>query len=117
MTGLIKEGSYGADVNCQRFRDRIFADKIYNTDCMELLAILPDESVSMILTDPPYGISYCNNFTKRRHSILEGDGGMDYESFAVCSRQNHAQHPIPHKARAQAQLEESRAFYGKASAV
>ena len=43
---------------------------------------MPDESVSMILTDPPYGISYQNNFTNRKHQVLEGDNGIDYEKFA-----------------------------------
>ena len=49
---------------------------------MELLRQMPDESVSMILTDPPYGISYQNNFTNRKHRMLEGDDGIDYEKFA-----------------------------------
>ena len=28
--------------------------KIYNTDCIEFMATMPDKSVDMILTDPPY---------------------------------------------------------------
>ncbi|MCM1410861.1 MAG: site-specific DNA-methyltransferase [Lachnospiraceae bacterium] len=36
----------------------------------------------MILTDPPYGISYQNNFTRKRHDILTGDCGINYERFA-----------------------------------
>ncbi len=51
------------------------AEKLYNgiycMDCMELLAQIPDGYVSMILTDPPYGISYRNNFTKRKHRVLD----------------------------------------------
>ena len=62
------------------------AEKLYNgiycMDCMELLAQIPDGYVSMILTDPPYGISYRNNFTKRKHRVLAGDEGIDYERFA-----------------------------------
>lgn len=50
---------------------------------MELLRQMPDRSVSMILTDPPYGISYQNNFTSRKHPVLEGDDGIDYERFAM----------------------------------
>lgn len=55
---------------------------MYHMDCMELMKSMPDHSVSLILTDPPYGISYQNHFTKRRHSILIGDDGIDYEKFA-----------------------------------
>ena len=62
------------------------AEKLYNgiycMDCMELLAQIPDGYVSMILTVPPYGISYRNNFTKRKHRVLAGDEGIDYERFA-----------------------------------
>lgn len=55
---------------------------IYCMDCMELLPQIPDGSVSMILTDPPYGISYQNHFTKRKHRVLTGDEGIDYGKFA-----------------------------------
>lgn len=57
-------------------------DQIYHADCMELMAHIPDGFVSLILTDPPYGISYQNHFTRKKHQILEGDTGIDYERFA-----------------------------------
>lgn len=57
-------------------------DQIYRMDCMELMAHIPDGFVSLILTDPPYGISYQNHFTRKKHQILEGDTGIDYERFA-----------------------------------
>ena len=30
--------------------------KLYNGDCLELMKSIPDKSVDLILTDPPYGI-------------------------------------------------------------
>ena len=33
-----------------------FSNQLYHMDCMDLLAQLPDGCVSMVLTDPPYGI-------------------------------------------------------------
>ena len=60
----------------------ILSDQIYCMDCMELVSQMPDGYVSMILTDPPYGISYQNNFTNSRHQVLDGDEGIDYELFA-----------------------------------
>ena len=30
-------------------------NKIINADCMDILKQLPDKSVDLILTDPPYG--------------------------------------------------------------
>ena len=44
-------------------------NQIYHTDCMELLAQIPDNYVSLILTDPPYGISYRNHFARQPHGL------------------------------------------------
>ena len=57
-------------------------NQIYCMDCMELMAHIPDNFVSMILTDPPYGIAYQNHFARQPHEILDGDQGIDYERFA-----------------------------------
>ena len=57
-------------------------NQIYHTDCMELLAQIPDNYVSLILTDPPYDISYRNHFARQPHAVLTGDTGIDYERFA-----------------------------------
>ena len=59
------------------------ADGLYRMDCMALLPLIPDEAVSLILTDPPYGISYQNQYTKKRHPVLAGDHGIDYERFSA----------------------------------
>lgn len=55
------------------------SDQIFCMDCMDLFPQIPDGYVSMILSDPPYGISYQNNFTNTKHQILDGDEGIDYE--------------------------------------
>ena len=60
----------------------VLEDKIYCMDCMRLFPHIPDGYVSLILTDPPYGIGYQNHFTGRRHPLLHGDGGFDYGKFA-----------------------------------
>ena len=57
-------------------------NQIYHVDCMKLMEHIPDGFVSLILTDPPYGISYQNHFTRQSHTRLDGDGGIDYERFA-----------------------------------
>lgn len=36
---------------------------IYNGDCIEGMKILPDNSVDMVLTDPPYGTTQ-NKWTR-----------------------------------------------------
>ena len=72
-----------------------FYNQIYCMDCMELLAEIPDGAVSLILTDPPYGISYQNHFAKQPHPLLTGDTGIDYkqlarESYRILQHNAHA---------------------------
>lgn len=55
---------------------------LYCMDCLKLLPMIPDGYVSMILTDPPYGIRYQNQFAHTPHAVLPGDDGIDYERFA-----------------------------------
>jgi len=61
----------------------LFHNRLYHMDCLELLSQIPDGYVSMILTDPPYGISYQNHFTRQKYPVLMGDAGIDYEHFAT----------------------------------
>ncbi len=39
----------------------IETNKIYNMDCIDLMRQLGDNSIDLILTDPPYGINIANN--------------------------------------------------------
>lgn len=43
---------------------------------------IPEEMVSLIVTDPPYGICYQNQFASVPHEVLVGDEGIDYKTFA-----------------------------------
>ncbi len=57
-------------------------NKIYNMDAFELMKELPDAFIQLILTDPPYGIRYQNNFTREKLPRIAGDTGIDYPAFA-----------------------------------
>lgn len=48
-------------------------NKIQCLDYLTLLKQIPNESVSLILTDPPFGINYSNNYTQNTHSVMQGD--------------------------------------------
>ncbi|MDR1741931.1 MAG: hypothetical protein LBR38_08865 [Synergistaceae bacterium] len=50
---------------------------------------LPDGSVRLLLTDPPYGIDYQSNYRQERHAPIENDGQTDAmreleECIAAC---------------------------------
>lgn len=55
---------------------------IYNSDYIELLQSLLDESVQLIITDPPYGIQYQNCYTSNKKPHIVGDTGIDYKTLA-----------------------------------
>ena len=59
-----------------------YRDTIICGDCLQMMKELPEESVSLIVTDPPYGIGYQNQFAHTPHAVLAGDRGIDYERFA-----------------------------------
>ena len=41
---------------------------IYNADCLEVLREMPDDSIDLLATDPPYGLSPTNN---QRHGMTQ----------------------------------------------
>ena len=49
-----------------------FADCILNDDCIEALKPVPDETVDLVLTDPPYIVNYKD---RSGRSILGDDNG------------------------------------------
>jgi site-specific DNA-methyltransferase (adenine-specific) len=55
-------------------------NKIYCMDCLEGLKKLPDKSVDLVVTDPPYGINYKSNAGKtNKFDVIQGDDGIDLE--------------------------------------
>lgn len=51
-------------------------------DSSAVMNRMENESVDLILTDPPYGIDYQNNYTKEKHEKITGDRGINYKRFA-----------------------------------
>ena len=52
-------------------------------DCLELLKTIPDSSVDMVLTDPPYGMSFQSNFRTEKYGGIENDSDLSWlDDFA-----------------------------------
>lgn len=47
-------------------------------DCFDLLKDIPNESVDMILTDPPYGMSFQSGHRKIKYEKIQGDSNLDW---------------------------------------
>lgn len=57
-------------------------------DCLDIMKEIPDKSVDMVLTDPPYGKNYQSSWSKeKRFDVLQGDGKpfiwFLYDAFRV----------------------------------
>ena len=52
--------------------------ELKNIDCMELLSEIGSKSIDLVLTDPPYGMSFQSGKRKIKHKKIEGDDGLDW---------------------------------------
>lgn len=55
-----------------------FKNKVIHGDCLEVMKCLPDESVDMVLTDPPYGMKFQSNHRKEKYSKIIGDNSLEW---------------------------------------
>ena len=42
--------------------------ELWHGDCLELMKNIPDGSVDLVLTDPPYGMSFKSNYRKEKYN-------------------------------------------------
>ena len=59
-------------------------NKIYCGDCLDLMREMPDKSVDLVLTDPPYGIKADNvveGRIKREHNGWKDYGVSDWDEY------------------------------------
>lgn len=54
--------------------------KLYNANCLDIIKEIPDGSVDMILTDPPYGINFVSCRTGRQEAIVN-DGREEWQAL------------------------------------
>jgi site-specific DNA-methyltransferase (adenine-specific) len=52
--------------------------ELKNIDCMDLLSEIGSTSIDLVLTDPPYGMSFQSGARKIKHKKIEGDDGLDW---------------------------------------
>lgn len=68
---------------------------IYNEDCLETMKRMPDNYVDLVLTDPPYGMSYVSSRRKRKFEAIKDDDNLDWvqpfcnEAYRVMKDDSH----------------------------
>ena len=61
-----------------------FLDEPTNADWRDAVKQLPDGCVDLVVTDPPYGMSYQSNMRKEKHKKIVVDDNIDWlESWVV----------------------------------
>ncbi len=70
-------------------------NKIHNENCMKTMVKMPDESIDLIVTDPPYGMNFRSNHRGKRYKNIYWDNNLDWlegwaeESHRVLSDSSH----------------------------
>ena len=69
-----------------------FINKITLGDSRELIKQLPDESISLIVQDPPYGVNYQSGMRAEAFDVLQGDAEADFSILPELYRvlKNHS---------------------------
>ena len=52
--------------------------ELYNGDCLKMMKQIPDSSVDLVLTDPPYGMSFVSNFRKEKYNAIQNDKSLEW---------------------------------------
>lgn len=55
-----------------------FLNEPTNSDWRDAVKQLPSACVDLVVTDPPYGISYQSNMRKEKHKKIVGDDSLDW---------------------------------------
>jgi len=53
---------------------------LYRWDCLEVMKWIPDKSIDLVLTDPPYWMSFVSSFRNERtkHKEIENDNTLEW---------------------------------------
>ena len=52
--------------------------RLWHGDCLELMKNIPDGSVDLVLTDPPYGMSFRSNHRKEKYKEIQNDKSLEW---------------------------------------
>ena len=57
--------------------------QLFNDDCLKVLPTIPDNSIDLVLTDPPYGMNYQSGRRKIKHNKITNDNSIDWLYFSL----------------------------------
>ena len=63
-----------------------FINKVICGDCLDVMKDIPDNSVDLILTDPPYGMNFQSNYRKIKYDKIKNDNNFPLWIFEEFNR-------------------------------
>jgi len=63
-----------------------YINKVIQGDCLEFMKQMPDNSIDLVLTDPPYGIDFRSNYRYEKHEKIVGDDRFPVEIISELQR-------------------------------
>ena len=84
----VESGHYNENTG-ENFLKIIKSNTILNCNSPKMLSLLSDESVDLILTDPPYGIGFVNGLSKNKRKLMNDASTNDIDwpkTIAECVR-------------------------------
>jgi len=61
-------------------------NKIHQGNSFEMLKQFADNSVDLVITDPPYGMSFQSNYRKVKHEKIKNDSELPLDAIKDCIR-------------------------------
>ena len=55
--------------------------KLYNVDCLYFMRTMPDKSVEVVITDPPYGLGIARNPVRQKHKKQGWDNKVPDKAY------------------------------------
>ena len=55
-----------------------FKNKIILGDCLDIMRQMPDKCIDLVLTDPPYGMSYQSGRREEKYNKIDNDDTLDW---------------------------------------
>ena len=63
-----------------------FINQVIQGDCFEVMKLIPDKSIDLVVTDPPYGMNFQSNHRFKKYDKIEGDDKYPVEILAELFR-------------------------------
>ena len=70
--------------------------QLIHGDCLEEMKKIPDGSVDMVLTDPPYGMSFQSNHRKEKYNTIKNDDSLEWMNEFVSQSYRVAKNNTAH---------------------